>query len=105
MDIGTLNRRIVIEAPPSGQDALGQPTLTWTTVDTVWASIINLSGIETIKSGAPTSVVKTSVRVRWRTDLTSAMRATCEGVTYRFMAVMPDMVRREYTDITCEVVT
>lgn len=105
MDIGTLNRRIVIEAPSGSQDALGQPFLTWTTVDTVWASIVNLNGTETIKSGAPTSVVKTSVRVRWRTDLSSAMRATCEGVTYRFMAVMPDMVRREHTDIVCEVVT
>ena len=105
MDIGSLNSRIVIQSPPTGQDTLGQPTLTWTTVDTVWANIRNLNGVETIKSGSPTSVVKASIRVRWRTDLTSAMRATADGVTYRFMAVMPDVVGREFTDIACEVVT
>lgn len=100
-----LNRLVTIEQPPTGQDALGQPLLTWTTVDTAWANIRHLKGLESIKSGAPTSEVKVSIRTRYRTDITAGMRFTEDGEIYRITAVLPDRVDRQYVDFTCEVVT
>jgi len=100
-----LNRLVTFEQQSASQDALGQPVLTWTTVDTAWANIRSVKGLESIKSGAPTSQVKTSIRTRYRTDITAAMRITEDGVIYRIHAVLPDRIDREFTDFTCEVVT
>jgi SPP1 family predicted phage head-tail adaptor len=43
---GLLDKRVVIEAPPTSQDTFGGPTGTWTTVATRWASIVPLQGRE-----------------------------------------------------------
>jgi SPP1 family predicted phage head-tail adaptor len=66
MNIGRINRQVVIKAPPTGQDALGQPTGDWTTFATVWANVRYLSGTESIKAGADTSTAKASIRIRYR---------------------------------------
>ncbi|MDP3273021.1 phage head closure protein, partial [Limnobacter sp.] len=74
MDAGKLNCLVAIQQPPGAQDALGQPTGSWTTLATVWANIRYLNGVETIKADAATSVTKASIRIRRRTDVTAAMR-------------------------------
>lgn len=46
MDIGELDQRITLQAPPVAQDALGAPTGAWTDVCTVWARVRGLTGRE-----------------------------------------------------------
>ena len=105
MKIGSLNRQVTIQSPPTAEDALGQPTGSWTTVATVWANVRLLNGLETIKGGAEASVAKASIRIRYRTDVTSAMRVVHGSTTYEIKAVLPDVAGKQYLDLACQVVT
>jgi SPP1 family predicted phage head-tail adaptor len=110
MDVRRLNRKVLIRKMGSTQDEAGQPVVAWTNLITsgdgkVWANIKHLSGVETIKADAPTSAVKASIRIRYRTDVTAAMQVVHGSTTYEIKAVMPDVAGRQHTDLACEVVT
>ena len=104
MDSRRLNRKATLQHLVEGQDEAGQPVTTWANLATVWANIKHLSGVETIKANAETSAVKASIRIRYRTDLTAAMRVVHGATTYEIKAVMPDEAGREFADLVCEVV-
>lgn len=104
MRIGTLNRQIIIERLSREVDGLGQSTGEWEPYATVWANIRHLSGLETIKAGAESAIGRASIRIRYRRDLTTAMRARHGDTVYAITAVLPDEQRREHVDLTCEVV-
>lgn len=103
MQARALNRMVTIQQLETGQDAAGQPSTDWETVCSTLANIRHLSGLEAIKAGAETSVVKASIRVRRRTDVTAAMRVVHGSTTYEIKAVLPDEVDRVYMDLACEV--
>lgn len=105
LDIGSLNRRVTIKAPSTEQDEIGQPLDVWSDVATVWANIRHANGSETIKADAEASTVKASIRIRYRADITSAMRVHDGAVVYEIKAVLPDVVTRDSVDLVCEVVT
>jgi SPP1 family predicted phage head-tail adaptor len=102
--IGRLNRRITLQQRTATQDALGQPLDTWSDVATLWADIRHPSGIETVKSAADVSIVKASIRIRYRNDLDADMRVVHGADVYTIQAVLPDDARREYVDLICEQV-
>ena len=104
MQAGRLNRRCTLQAPGTAQDELGQPIPGWTDVATLWADIRMKSGLESIKAGAPVSVVQASIRVRYRAGITAGMRLTHNLQAFNIVAVMPDVGGREYVDLVCEVV-
>jgi SPP1 family predicted phage head-tail adaptor len=101
---GTLKNRVTFKQLTSGQDEIGQPVQTWTDVATVWADIRHLSGVESIKADAETSIVKASIRIRRRTGLNAGMRAYFGTVIYEIKAVLPDEQSRERLDLSCEVI-
>ena len=106
MRAGQLNRRVTIERKTGGVDAIGQPLPEgWETFAQVWANVRFLSGSEAIKADAQTSVVKASIRIRYRTGIDAGMRVIHGAAIYEIKAVLPDEVRREYLDLVCEVVT
>lgn len=104
MNAGSLNSRVVIQSLQSGQDEIGQPVTTWATLATVWANIRYLNGLETIKADAQASVVKASIRIRRRTDITAAMRVVFGATTFEIKAVLPDEQDRERLDLSVEVI-
>jgi SPP1 family predicted phage head-tail adaptor len=105
MRAGRLNKRITIQQLAAGQDEIGQPVQTWTTVATVWADICHQSGLEAIKGDAVTSLIKASIRIRYRNDLNAGMRAVYGATAYNILAVLPDVSGKEYVDLACEVVS
>lgn len=104
MQAGLLNRRVTLQAPGTTQDELGQPIPGWTDVATLWADIRMKSGLESIKAGAPVSVVQASIRVRYRAGITAGMRVVHNLQAFNIVAVSPDVGGREYVDLVCEVV-
>jgi SPP1 family predicted phage head-tail adaptor len=98
---GSLNRRVTIQQHVTGTDELGGPIDTWEDVATVWANIRHLSGAESIRSDVSVSEVKASIRIRFRMDVTAAMRAVYGTTIYDIRAVLPDAVGREYCDLVC----
>jgi len=105
MDTRRRNRQVTIKAPPTGQDAAGQPSGDWTTVCTPWAHVLYLMGAEAIKAGADVSTAKASIRIGYRTDVTAAMRVELGSTIFQINAVLPDEQRKAHTDLVCEVVT
>lgn len=104
LDIGSLNRKVTIQSPSTSRDALGQPIDAWTTLATVWANIRHPNGAETIRGDAEVSIVKASIRIRYRTDVTTAMRVMHGSTVYEIKAVLPDAVDKDFVDLVCEVI-
>lgn len=107
MQIGTLNRRVLIQYLTTGQDAIGQPTQVWADLVTdgdhkIWANVRYLNGIETVKSDVPVSVSKASIRIRRRTDVVANMRAVLGTTIFDIKAVLPDEESRDRLDLACE---
>ncbi|MFT3815442.1 MAG: phage head closure protein [Acidovorax sp.] len=106
MQAGKLNKRVTIQQKGAATNSWGEPLPdAWEEVAKVWARILHQSGMASIKADAQTSVVKASVRVRYRTDLLAGMRVLHGTTVYLVRAVLPDEVRREHVDLVCEQVT
>jgi SPP1 family predicted phage head-tail adaptor len=105
MRAGELTSRITIQRPADGEDERGQPLTTWTDVATVWATIAFTSGLGAIKAEAPVSVVKASIRIRYRMGIAAGMRVLEGAAAYQVRAVLPDRAGRDYVDLVCEIVT
>lgn len=97
-----LRTMVQIQRRADGEDALGQPLQTWTTIAAVWADVRQMNGMQSIKADAEVSTVKASIRIRWREGVTEAMRVLANGQAYDIQAVLPDLARREYLDLVCE---
>lgn len=95
-----LNRRITIKKP-GVPDALGEMT-GWADVATVWADVRNVSGMQAIRADADTSTVKSSIRIRRRTDINAGMRVVLDGVAYDILAVLDDAQGHVFTDLVCQ---
>ena len=106
MKLGQLNRRITIERRVSGEDAAGQPIEGWEPVATVWADIrtpSGLSGARDMQGDIATSLVRYSIRIRFRDDLDTEMRVLASGQVFDIKQVRPDYAGRVWTDLVCEV--
>lgn len=101
---GQLRHYITIQKPGSGVDSWGQPLDAWVDHASVWAYIRHLSGSESIKADVPTSIVKASIRIRWRTDVDAGMRVAHGATVYEIEAILPGATR-EYVDLVAKVVT
>lgn len=75
-----LNKRVLIQAPPTGQDANGEPLTTWTdfVTDTtdhkVWAEVSDISGREYVAAAAVQNSVQTKILIRYRDGIKASMR-------------------------------
>jgi SPP1 family predicted phage head-tail adaptor len=69
-----LNKRLVIEAPLPGLSDGGSETISWQPLGTVWAALRPKSGREAVHADAQTLHTTHEIWLRYRADLTGAMR-------------------------------
>lgn len=105
MQAGRFNRRVTIQRQTETQDTGGQPLDVWVDVATVWADIRSPTGLGAIRADAQAQVVKTSIRIRLRTDIKAGMRAVFGATVYEIGAVLPDHAGREFVDLVCQEIT
>lgn len=107
MRIGPLNRQVSLQQKQEAPTGTGGSTIGWVEIATVWANVRMLSGMETAKSDFPVSVAKASIRIRWREDIDPTWRVVYVSngkmLTFDVKAVLPDLVGREYVDLSVEV--
>lgn len=106
MQIGSLNRRVTIQARDAGFDAAGQPVATWSDFATVWADIRSPSGLGAIRDmqgNLSASVAQYSIRIRYREDIRPDMRVVHGAQVYDIRQAIPDYAGKEYTDLICAV--
>lgn len=105
LNAGSLNARVTIQKRTGGTNSWGEPLPTgWEDVAELWANVRHMSGTETIKSDRPTSEVRASIRIRYRTGIDAGMRVLVGTAAYEISAVLPDFQRREYVDLVCKLV-
>lgn len=93
--IGDLRRRLTLEAPSRAAEEAGAAVVTWTTVADVWADVRALRGRESVDADAIVASVTHEITLRWRGDVTAAMRLRDAAVIYRIHVVRdPDGRRR-----------
>ena len=102
MSAGQLRHLVELQTRVDVVDEIGQPSTSWLTTASVWADIRYQTGLSVIKSGADVSVVRVSVRMRYRA-INAGQRIVHEGVVFNIEAVQPD-VRRAYVDCVAEVI-
>lgn len=100
-----MRERLLIQQNTASTNTHGSKTPgVWTTVDSVWAEVVPLSGGESLQESRVGSEVAYQFRIRARTDITAKMRALwtptwASGSTRRVVdihAVMPDPKNRAY---------
>ena len=101
MQAGKLNRRITIRQQSTTLDAYGQEIASWTDLCSVWASIATLNGLETVRSGIELSLIRSSMRIRYRLGITSDMRVLYGADLYEIEAVLMGEQSKEHMDLIC----
>jgi SPP1 family predicted phage head-tail adaptor len=105
MRAGQLRHLVKLQSLSSGQDDIGQPTMVWTDVASLWANIRYMTGAEAIRAGAAASISKVSIQIRKRAGVVPTMRFLgADGVVYQIEAVLPDMQSRDRINVVCEVI-
>jgi SPP1 family predicted phage head-tail adaptor len=107
--------RMTLQVPSPAQDEIGQPLPAgWVDVPSesadgkIAVNVLYQKGVEAVRAGAPASTVTVSLRMRFnvasKLGVTNAMRLVDGGTIYNITAVLPDMAKRRYVDLVCEVV-
>lgn len=96
------NQLIVIYKPAVGEDAAGQPLTSFVKHRDAWSDFRLLRGLESIKAGAISSVVKGSVNIGYCVDLSEDMVIEYLAKRYKITAVLPDLRHKQYVDLAVE---
>lgn len=99
---GRLNTQVSIRRQEQVQTGGGQVVGQWVEHARVWGNVKFPSGIGSIKAGTDVSLVRASIRIRFREDIRSDMRVVAGGAVFDIKAVLPDLVSREYVDLVCQ---
>ena len=101
---GSFPHQIHIQRKTGGKDGWGTPQPeAWEniTIKPIWANVKYLSGSESIKADASVSVVRASVRIRWRAGVTAGMRVVHGADSLDIEAVLPG-AGRQHVDLVCK---
>lgn len=105
MQAGKLTERITIQRPTGARDEWNTPRpQAWKDVASVWADIRHQSGSESIRAGVDVSIVRASIRIRWRTGIDASMRVLYQGQAFDIEAVLPGG-NRQHIDLVCKLVS
>jgi len=110
MSIGNMRNRLELQAATRTSDQGGGSSIAWTKVATIFASITPQSSNEAVFADKLRDVLRSTVRVRYRTDLTTANRLVQtyrrNGVqttrTFTINGVLNVDNRFKFLDLDCE---
>jgi SPP1 family predicted phage head-tail adaptor len=103
---GTLTDRVVIQQNTTTADSQGGRASSWGTLATVWAAVRPAGAAEQLQVGAVQSVVSYAVTIRYRADVTPAMRLSWtpyggSAKTLQVLGVYPVDGGRTFLQLTC----
>ena len=101
MQSGRLRSKVTFQRQGTNKDDLGQTVNEWVDVCTIRAEIRDLSGKEYQNSQAEQSLTDCKILIRYRNDITTAMRALCNNTHYDIKAVLED-VKKTRLELMCQ---
>ncbi len=100
--VGKLRHRVTLEQPVDTDDGAGGLTRAWTDVATLWARIEPLSADERVAAERIEAAADTRITVRWRADVTSAMRFSFGARVFEIRGLTDREERHRFLDCLCE---
>ena len=104
LDSGKLDYQAVIQTPTEGVNSIGEPTLSWATFATRWASIEPLSGGEQVANMAMEGTVTHRMKMRYTAGLKPKMRIVADSRTFEITSVVEKGRREAHELLVTEVV-
>lgn len=98
--IGRLDTRLVLEASVDTPDGGGGSIGGWAAIGEIWASVAPVTGGERFVSDALRAQVSHRITIRYRADVTTALRLRDGTRVYRIGAVLGPG-RRNRLDLLC----
>lgn len=100
MRAGNLDQRVTIQARAEVTDAMGQATITWQDVATVWAQCQAVRGREFFAAAQVQQEQTIKVRMRYRADVSTMHRLLWEGRAHDITGVVP-VGRKDMLELMC----
>jgi SPP1 family predicted phage head-tail adaptor len=82
MRASTFRHRVTIQQRSTITDALGQPTIEWTDVATVWAEVSPLSGRELMLAQAARTQISGTVTIRFQRQFADPVAMAAQRIVY-----------------------
>lgn len=103
MRIGDLKKRIMLQSVTEAADGMGGMTQTWADVAEVWGAIWPTSASEVMSAQSAVLSVSHRIRIRYRSDITSAWRVyyTDGGKYYNIVSIIDPNMRHWVLDLMC----
>ncbi len=98
---GVLDQRIQIQKLTVVRGEFGGHDETWTTLATVWAQTLDMTGREIFQAKAMGSSSTMLITIRWRSDVTPAMRIVFSDGTMARIEWIRHVTRKEYLELYC----
>lgn len=105
MEAGTLNKRVVIQAPTRVADGMGNFTETWGEIATVWMALWPLSATETVNSMQTGMTISHRGRMRYRSVMRPFWRLKFGEKFYNIVSIINPNMKNEYLDILAKETT
>jgi SPP1 family predicted phage head-tail adaptor len=101
VEIGALNRRLVLEAPVETADGAGGVTRGYESAGTLWASVEPSSIRSAVEAGSLGATITHRIRIRFYPDITVRHRFRDGARIFRIVA-MQEKANRRFLDIAAE---
>ena len=88
MNIGRLDKRVVLERFTATQNDIGEWIEEWAPLVSVWAAVEPLNGREFFAAGGAQAETTTRIRIRYRPGITSGDRVNQDGVLHDITATI-----------------
>ncbi len=100
--IGDLNKQLALEQPVDTLDDIGSVARIWSLVDHVWAQITPVAGREDFAAEHDESVLTHRILIRWRPDVTGAMRLRQNARCFNIHAALDWDEKRRFMLLQCQ---
>lgn len=101
INIGALDRRLILQSPVEIPDGAGGVSRDYTAVGTLWGSVTTLGGRADIEAERPGAALRFRIVLRFRDDITTRHRLLDGAHIYRIVAVR-EIARRRFLEIDAE---
>ena len=98
---GQLDRRITIKKFSETTDNFGQQVKSFSTLDSVWANVVERVGREGEDGEMIAATKKVEFIIRYRTDVDEEMRILYNNNTYKIQAIQSADARKAFLKIVC----
>ena len=100
--IGKMRHRVALQQPVEVTDAGGGRSITWDTVETVWAHVKPLRGNSRIHAMGAAYPVSHTITMRYRADIDGSWRCVYDSRNFNIHAVVNPDERKHWTELLAE---